>query len=164
MPGQDLAMTTTRRTAGAGSLGRPRWVGRAEWQGGPVVREAKALLPSAWTRTHGGDTASVARCSEMASGRYRAVDPWYRAADGIVVRRLSPNNRKIEAEDDIQTLLAAPMLQVMGLELANVHLGVADARQAIKKDLQRRDAGWLAGNAGKMAALIRREQAEWASA
>ena len=31
------------RTAGTGSLGRPRWIGYGLWQGAPVVREAKAV-------------------------------------------------------------------------------------------------------------------------
>ena len=45
MPEPSLEITTARRVAGAGSLGRPRWVGRLDnWRGGPVVREAKALL------------------------------------------------------------------------------------------------------------------------
>jgi Uncharacterized protein conserved in bacteria (DUF2252) len=167
MPDASLAITTFRRSAGAGSLGRPRWVGRADWQGGPVVREAKALMLSAWTRAHGrGTAAGPVRCGDLANGRYRGIDPWYRIVmpEGIVVRRLSPNNRKIEAEDDVEALLSRPMLQAMGLELANTHLGVADARAAIEKDLPRRDGGWLAENVEKMAAVIRREQAEWAAA
>ena len=37
-------MRTARRTAGTGSLGRPRWIGVADWQGAPVVREVKVVL------------------------------------------------------------------------------------------------------------------------
>ena len=54
MPEPRLALTTARRTAGAGSLGRPRWIGIADWRGALVVREAKALLPSGWERSNGG--------------------------------------------------------------------------------------------------------------
>ena len=32
---------------GGGSLGRPRYFALAEWRGGRVLREAKALVPSA---------------------------------------------------------------------------------------------------------------------
>src|SRR3954454_8141039 len=42
MPQQGLKLDYARRTAGAGSLGRPRFVGVAQWRGAPVVREAKA--------------------------------------------------------------------------------------------------------------------------
>lgn len=83
------------RSAGLGSLGRPRFVARAAWRGGWTVRETKALIPSAWTRTDKQNGRAV-RCMELASGRYRCPDPWFRVTDSLVVRRLSPNNRKIE--------------------------------------------------------------------
>ena len=37
---------------GGGSLGRPRYVAIAAWRGGHIVREAKALVPSAWDWAH----------------------------------------------------------------------------------------------------------------
>ena len=49
-----------RRTAGGGSLGRPRFVAIADWHGGRAVREAKALVPSAWDWAHGSPTAPCA--------------------------------------------------------------------------------------------------------
>src|SRR5262249_44658799 len=51
------------RTAGAGSLGRPRWVGYGMWHDAPIVREAKAIVPSGWTRAQGG--SSRLRCKEI---------------------------------------------------------------------------------------------------
>jgi hypothetical protein len=153
---------TARRVAGAGSLGRPRWVGVAEWRGAPVVREAKALVTSAWHLSHGKGKGRL-RCAEIAAGRYRAIDPWYRVTGGIVVRRLSPNNRKIEAEGNAAVLLSAQMLQAMGRELASVHLGTGRNHAAIGRDLKRRPDGWLAANADKMAAAISREHKEWSS-
>ena len=163
MPEAGLALRTTRRTAGAGSLGRPRWVATADWRGAPVVREAKALLMSNWDKIHATGKTTI-RCGDLAGGRYRAHDPWYRIDDNIVVRRLSPNNRKIEADDDATDLLSAQMLQAMGLELANVHLGTADKRQAIERDLKQRKAGWLQVSAEKMTAAVNGEQKEWAAA
>ena len=150
------------RRAGLGSLGRPRWVARAVWRGGLVVREAKAVIPSAWTRVDagGGRTSRSVRCMEIATGRYRAPDPWYRAADGIAVRRLSPNNRKLEAasgtsavEEDseagrglgLDILLDPKMLKAMGRELASIHLGTGESGYAIAEDLEDRgrDGSWL---------------------
>ena len=59
-----------RRTAGTGSLGRPRWLGYGTWRSGPLLRECKALVPSGWTRKHGdGNRASL---NDIACGRYRA--------------------------------------------------------------------------------------------
>ena len=40
------------RAAGGGGLGRPRFIVIADWCGGWIVREAKALVPSAWDWAH----------------------------------------------------------------------------------------------------------------
>jgi hypothetical protein len=64
-----------------------------------------------------------------------------------VIRRLSPNNRKIEAKKakDRDTLLGERMLKAMGRELASIHLGSVDASEAIRGDLKKRQLGgrWL---------------------
>lgn len=159
MPEPGLACRTARRRAGAGSLGRPRWVAMAEWRGGPVVREAKALLPSAWLLPAGRGGAKL-RCHDLATGKYRAVDPWYGMADAIVVRRLSPNNRKIEAIKQPDELLSPQMLEAMGLELAGVHLGVSDAA-AIARDLKARKRGWLLAAAKAAASATERDFKDW---
>ena len=150
MPAVDLAFDTSRRIAGTGSLARPRWLGVADWRGGLVVREAKALLTSAWALAR-GEPLSPIRSGEIALGIYRAPDPWYRTADKIVVRRLSPNNRKIEADKGGAFVIAPAMYEVMGRELANIHLGTADARDAIQRDLTARKSGWLAAATMKAA-------------
>ena len=41
------------RRKGGGSLGRPRYVAVGYWRGGHVLREAKALVPSAWNWANG---------------------------------------------------------------------------------------------------------------
>jgi uncharacterized protein (DUF2252 family) len=155
MPKPGLALSTARRTAGAGSLGRPRWIALADWNGGKVVREAKALLPSAWHRARASADARI-RCGDIAAGRHRAPDPWYAVSADIVVRRLSPNNRKIEADDPAMQMVSERVLEAMGRELAAVHLGVSDRRQAIKRHLDKGDAAaWLADCAERMAKATR---------
>ena len=139
------------------------WIAMAQWQGAPVVREAKAVLPSSWHRVAGRGAARI-RCGEIAAGRFRAADPWHRLDGNIVVRRLSPNNRKIEADKNARDLLAPAMLEVMGLELANVHLGTRDNRAAIERDLQRRKPGWLHAFARAMAAATQRDFRDWTAA
>ena len=64
------------RTAGGGSLGRPRWVGYGIWRNSPFVREAKAIVPSGWTLV-GGRGPQRLRCQEIARGDHRCPDPWY---------------------------------------------------------------------------------------
>ena len=119
-----------------------------------MVREAKALVLSGWWRAHTGGPRKL-RCKEIANGRYRAPDPRLAFESDIVVRRLSPNNRKIEAEDPTLARLSGKLLQAMGRELASVHLGVRDQRRAILRDLDKRQAGWLAESARAMAAATR---------
>ena len=50
------------------------------------------------------------------------------SSDNIVVRGLSPNSHKIEIEGDTSTVLDTKMLQQMGHELANIHLGTGNRR------------------------------------
>jgi hypothetical protein len=134
------------RQAGAGSLGRPRWVAVATWRSARLVREVKVLVPSAWNlpKVRGGFSI---RWNEIATGRYRAPDPWFRLTDNIVVRRLSPNNRKIEAKKpkDREILLGERMLKAMGRELSSIHLGSVDLSAEIGQDLRRRKRSgrWL---------------------
>ena len=159
MPEPGLAFKTARRTAGVGSLGRPRWVGVADWRGAPLVREAKALVSSAWSRARGRSQAET-RAGDLATGRFRSPDPWYRIEGRVVVRRLSPNNRKIEA-DSKSAMFSAQMLEVMGYDLANVHLGAMDRRDAIRRDLAKRRKGWLQANARQAADATMREYKTW---
>ena len=53
------------------------------------------------------------------------------------------------------------MLQAMGYELANVHLGTGDRKQAIEKDLDRRKAKWLVRAAETAAEFVIRDFEEW---
>jgi len=110
---------------------------------------------------------------EIATGRYRAPDPWYRVADGIAVRRLSPNNRKIGADKTIDpegesggegrlgrnVLLDRRMLEAMGRELAAIHLGTGDVGSAVENDLSARGDTWLEAAAERAAEDIRAEHA-----
>ena len=160
MPDKDLKLSYFRRTAGAGSLGRPRFVALAMWRGAPIVREAKAALPSAWNRVKGRGPHTL-RCYEIATGRHRAPDPWYAVMDDVVVRRLSPNNRKLDAETHPLDLVDKRMLRLMARELASVHLGAEDASKAIGRDLRKRGANWLAHAVKAAAASVQEEQRKW---
>ena len=162
MPQSGLALKIAPRSAGSGSLGRPRWMGVADWRGAPIVREAKALASSAWMRGRGRGTHKI-RVGEIAAGRFRPLDPWFQINGHITVRRLSPNNRKIEVEDAVEPLLMPDMLGIMGFEVANVHVGATDCRAEISRDLKRRKSGWLAMSANKAVEAITRDYADWRS-
>ncbi len=161
MPEPSVGLSYWRHTAGTGSLGRPRWLGYGTWRSGPILRECKALVPSGWTRTHGD--GSRARLNEIACGRYRAPDPWYQARGNLLVRRLSANNRKINVDDrrDIAKVLHPDLLQAMGRDLAAVHLGVRDRRDALRKDLGKRKQRWFRACVEAASDFIAREYAAW---
>ena len=102
-PSRGSAIAILRRaTAGAGSLGRPRFVGVAQWRGAPVVREAKARVAVGLdaSRRARGAAAALRRDRDRRVSRARSL---VRACgDDVVVRRLSPNNRKLDAETDMR--------------------------------------------------------------
>lgn len=138
LPDPTGAFEVFPRQAGVGSLGRPRFVARSEWRGGPVLREAKVVVVSAWVLRHGGDRA--VRIADIAAGPRRAIDPHYRRINDVVVRRLSPNSRKIEAEESVETLLSPDMLRAMGREVASCQVG---DRVAVAADLKALSPDWL---------------------
>lgn len=163
LPDPDLAFAARPRTAGTGSLGRPRFVALVEWRGGPVLREVKALAISAWSLRH--DPAdTVIRSGIIADGRARAPDPQYKVTGDVLVRRLSPNSRKIEVDGDLDILLSADMLELMGFEIANCHADDASAIPAILTDLDRRGDDWLRVATKAMATAVAAEQATFAAA
>jgi Uncharacterized protein conserved in bacteria (DUF2252) len=130
-----------RRTAGGGSLGRPRFVAIADWRGGRVVREAKALVPSAWDWAHGSPFAP-SPFADLATAATRAPDPYLTVTAGFVIRRLAPDSQKAELGDKAGAELRERLLEAMGREIGSLHAATADV-QAIQKDMRRREPDWL---------------------
>ena len=155
-----IDLTFFPRTAGTGSLGRPRFIGYGEWRGAPLVREAKALVASGWTLAHKSANTAL-RCADIANGSHRSPDPWYKIDRRVLVRRLSPNNRKIEVADDAFILFDRHMIEAMGHELASVHRGVIDRAEAIKRDLDRRTARRFRAAVEAAAEFVAAEQKTW---
>lgn len=89
-------ITIRPRTAGMGSLGRPRYVAIGEWEGGPIAREIKRLVPSACEWAADPSRTPRSFTAEALAGAVRARDPHFRIVDGWVVRRLAPDCEKIE--------------------------------------------------------------------
>ena len=145
-----------------GSLGKPRYVALSEWNGGWIVREAKAIAPPAtdWLQ---GRTRRRSRMSEAAASAVRSPDPFYRPGTDWVTRRLAPQCSKIDlgvlatSEDVLRVLWA------MGGETANVHLGTPGAARAIRRDLSRRPDKWLNEAARAMAKALLRDWLDWRS-
>ncbi len=147
-----------RRIAGGGSLGRPRYVAIADWRGGRVMREAKALVPSAWTYVHGAQPSGFL---DLARGQYRAPDPFLDVQGKWIVRRLAPDSRKIELSEDAATHLKGYLLQAMAFDLAAIHAAGSVGVDALRRDLKKRPRNWLF-NAAKIASdSVRKDFEEW---
>jgi len=157
----NLAFKT--RVAGIGSLGHPRVLGLASWQGAHIVREAKALTRPAWLWAAGSSQAVGAsrRQQTLIDRAVRNPDPHLHFRDGWVVRRLAPDCCHIELASLPQERDEERLLYAMGWETANLHLGSAAALQALKRDLSARRGRWLHKAAKEMADATRRDWKEW---
>lgn len=149
-----------RRTKGGGSLGRPRFVLVANWRGGRIVREAKALLTSGWDWANGRTNASN-RVEEIVNASTRSPDPFLRAGHGFLVRRLSADTRKVERDADFDRRLDTKLLRAMGSEIGSVHAHSVEVKNEIIADLERRDADWLHGISKSLAAAVEADFEEW---
>lgn len=149
-----------RPRVGMGSLGKPRFLLLAEWAGGRIAREAKAVTPPSTAWAAGRDAPP--RMAEIVARAKHAGDPFYRPGEEWVARRLGPRCSRIElghlgGVGDLTVLLKA-----MGAETANVHLGSADAADILRY-LEERQEGWLPAAAKAMAAAIRVDWIDWCS-
>jgi len=149
-----------RPCIGMGSLGRPRFVALAEWSGGWIAREAKAVTPpaSAWAA---GRIGNMSFAAERSARAVRCPDPYYRPGRDWLVRRLAPHCSRIElglvgsGEDALRVLWA------MGGEAANIHLGSRDASGAILHDLSKRPSKWLPEAVRAMTESLLRDWQKW---
>jgi hypothetical protein len=145
LPEPDPDLHIARRAAGAGSLGRPRFVVSGEYRGGPVAFEAKAVLPSCWT-----DGRAPGLSEAMAHGRWRSPDPALHYAKDHTIRRLAPNSRKIDFEA-LDARKRSKLVSAMAAELAAVQAAEESVNAAIRADVAHRPASWLADAAKKVA-------------
>ena len=148
------------RRSGGGSLGRPRFVACAEWRGGHIVREAKALAPSAWTWAHEKPKAR-SRFLEAVRGKHRSPDPWLDVDKHFIVRRLAADARKIELTDLPKMALQKKMFNAMGFDLGAFHGSNDEDAKAICKDLDHRRPGWLHAAADRAEVAVQSDFKEW---
>jgi hypothetical protein len=158
MPIPGLAYRVVRRTAGMGSLGRPRFVALASWGGALIAREAKALLPSA-TAWASGESPSVPDPTAVLRHAIRIPDPFFGVRDGWIVRRLAPDCTRIEITDLPKKRDEAKLLRAMGWETANLHLGTRRAQVA--RDVAHRRGRWLERSAIAMAEAVIQDWKDW---
>ena len=152
MPESGLSWRVTTRIAGLGSLGRQRYVAIAEWRGGSVAREAKALAPSACVWAERGKGTAPILYQEALNTAIRCRDPFVRFQKRWIVRRLAPDCSRIELSAMPKERDELRLLRAMGWETANVHLGSIKPRTLLA-DLKKRPRGWL----GKAARVMEKQ-------
>jgi hypothetical protein len=149
----------TRRIAGGGGLGRPRFVVIAHWRGGRIVREAKALVPSAWDWSH--RNPPVLRFLKLANSRSRSPDPNLRLRDGYLLRRLSPESRKLELGDADDVKVDRQLLRAMGHEIGAIHGVDPASARLIGEHLKKMDASWLVKSTKTAEDFVRADFRAW---
>jgi Uncharacterized protein conserved in bacteria (DUF2252) len=160
MPARGLKIRFARRVAGLGSLGRPRFVGIADWNGGAVAREAKAMAPSAWSWAQGRGPTAIAYNTIVARA-VRVPDPTVRVVGRWLLRRLAPHCTRIDLAELPSSRDEERLLHAMGFEAANVHLGSPGARAAIRRELAARRGRWLHQAASAMTEQVIDEWRAW---
>jgi hypothetical protein len=139
------------RTAGVGSLGRPRFVACGLMRGGPAAREVKGRAPSCW-----GAKQDLGLSSRLAFGPWRSPDPNLNYGPTLVHRRLAPNSRKIKFAD-LKERDAVPFIRAMAADLAAIHVGEGPGAGAIFADLHKRSDDWLSEAAKTVADWTEKE-------
>ena len=164
LPERGLRYRLAHRVAGLGSLGRERFVAVADWRGGQVAREAKALVASAWVWANGGNGSKRIFYEQILNRALRVLDPFVHLRGRWIVRRLAPHCSRIELSSLPKGRDEKRLLHAMGFETANVHLGSKDQIKAVVRDLKKRRGDWLHTAVKKMFRVTVKDWEEWKKA
>jgi Uncharacterized protein conserved in bacteria (DUF2252) len=166
MPVPGLKYRVAHRTAGLGSLGHARYVGLADWHGGRIAREAKALVPSSvcWIeslRPGKNQGPGEILYQTIINRAVRCPDPFVQLRGRWIIRRLGPHCSRIELASLRGPDIELRLLHAMGWETANIHLGTPSARKAVLRDLDKRKGKWLHHVAELMLQAVREDWGVW---
>jgi len=162
-PEPGLAYKVFRRVAGLGSLGHARLVAIAQLDGGRIAREAKVVLPSALYWVEQKKARAKLLYETILASAVRCPDPYVKLYGSWLVRRLSPHCSRIDLSvlprdrDDVR------LLNAMGWETANIHLGSRKARERIRRHLGRMRSNLLSCAAKDMAEAVHEDWQMWRS-
>ena len=158
-PGTTQPIFSTRQRGG-GSLGRPRYLVQGQWRGGPVRREAKVFVPSAWDWAS-GLSGVAGQALMLAEGRYRSPDPFLRIISGCMIRRIAYDSEKIDLTESDSAAFSADVLAAMGGDLAAIHLSGAVGSAPLRAGLAGRKKGWLADASARAADEVSADFEAW---
>ena len=164
MPAAGLKYRIAHRIAGMGSLGRERYVAIADWRGGKIAREAKALATSAYAWALGGKGKKDILYQDTLDRAVRCPDPFVQLRGGWIIRRLAPDCSRVELSSLPAERDELRLLYEMGWETANVHLGSKKAIKDVRADLRKRPTNWLHEASEAMAKATMEDWQEWKAA
>ena len=161
MPAPGIPYRLAHRVAGLGSLGHARYVAVADWHGGRIAREAKALVPSAshWAGNHAGPADILYQT--IINRAVRCPDHFVQLHGRWIVRRLAPDCSRIELASLRAPDIELRLLHATGWETANIHLGSQSARKTILSHLARQKSKWLHHAAEAMLEAVRADWNVW---
>ncbi len=148
------------RQAGQGSLGHQRFIALAEYSGGLVARETKAMRPSACVWAEGAKSKKIL-LEDLIGTAVRCQDPFLRVKGDWLVRRLAPHCSRIELASLPRVRDEKVLLEAMGRETANNHLASRKAVKDVLHDLRTRPSGWLCQATKEMARCIDKDWTAW---
>jgi hypothetical protein len=166
MPAPGIQYRLAHRTAGLGSLGHARYVAIADWHGGRIAREAKALTPSS---SHWAQSLSARQDDGPAEILYQTIinravrcpDHFVQLRGRWIVRRLAPDCSRIELASLRGPDTELRLLHAMGSETANIHLGTPSARKLILHHLDKQKGKWLHHASEAMLDAVRSDWEVW---
>jgi hypothetical protein len=137
-------------------------VALAQWRGGSVAREAKALAPSACVWAAEGKGTAAIHYQDIIDSAVRCPDPFVRLLKRWIVRRLAPDCSRIELSALPKERDEIRLLHVMGWETANIHLGTLKPR-VLAADLKKRPRNWLLNAARAMERVVHADFADYST-
>jgi len=161
LPVPKIPYERKRRVAGLGSLGHLRVLALTRWCGGWIAREAKVLTPSACIWADGKSKSEKILYSEIISRAARVQDPFLQLYDTFLIRRLAPDCSRVLLASLPENHDEARLLEAMGFETANIHMGSPTAIPWILRDLKQRPDRWLHRAVRKMREAIYRDFEKW---
>ncbi len=141
LPEAGLKLTFVHRVAGLGSLGKERFTGVGWWLGGGIVREVKALTPSACDWVEGKKGGKI-HYDKILRRAVRVLDPLVAPQGKWLVRRLSPDCFRLPLDHLPKQRNERDLLFFMGWETANIHLGSVPAPK-LRRHLGGHRENWL---------------------
>jgi Uncharacterized protein conserved in bacteria (DUF2252) len=161
LPEAGLYHRIALRTAGLGSRGHQRFVAIADWRGGKIAREVKALAFPASVWAARTEPVTNNWYQEIVSCAVRCPDPFVRVSGNWLARRLAPDCSRIELDTLLSYKDLLELLKAMGWETANIHLASKDMIDGVKQDLAKRPDGWLQAASKQMVRLLESDWEDW---